>query len=201
MEGVLSNAVGKSHLSSLVEKGYDEVVQFLIDQGAPVDISLAVRLGDAERLRAFLHDDPSLANAPYGNRKLLHLAKNIEVATLLLEAGADLHERDIGHQLMPVEWAINHDRDPELVRFFISQGAQKTIHLACQLGDLAMAEELLDSDPSLANFTPKPPHLMTGFTPLHVAEWGGAHRYHSPISHARCQPQYKKHSTRPDGTG
>ena len=170
MEGVLGNAEERGYLSSLVEKGYDEVVQFLIEKGAPVDISLAVRMGDAEGVRTFLRDDPSLANAPLGNRKLLHLTKNSEVAALLLEAGADLHERDIGHQLMPVEWAINHGQ--ELVRFFIAQGAQKTIHLACQLGDLSMAKELLDQDPSLANFVPQYPHLLAGYAPLHIAVWG-----------------------------
>ena len=111
-----------------------------------------------------------MANAPVGNRKLLHLAKNVDVATLLLEAGADIHERDTGHQLMPVEWAIGHS--PELARFLISKGSQVTIHLACQLGDLDMAERLLEEDAALANFTPQHPHMLAGYSPLHVAVWG-----------------------------
>jgi RNA polymerase sigma factor (sigma-70 family) len=173
MKGVLGNADEKGYLQSPVEKGYDEVVRFLIDRGYTVDISLAVRIDDAERVGSLLKDDPSLANAPIGNRKLLHLARSLEVAGLLLDAGANLHERDIGHQLMPVEWAINHDRDPELIRFLISRGAHPTIHLAGQLGDLAMAEELLDLDPTLVNWVPQYPHLLAGYAPLHTATWGG----------------------------
>jgi len=173
MEGVLGNAEERGYLQSPVEKGYAEVVRFLIDRGYSVDISLAVRIDDSERVRALLNDDPSLVNASFGNRKLLHLARSVAVAELLLEAGADLHERDPGHQLMPVEWAINRDRDPELIRFLISRGARKTIHLACQLGDLGMAEEVLDQDPSLSNFVPQYPHLMAGYAPLHAAVWGG----------------------------
>ena len=52
--GVLGNAEERGHLDSIVEKGYDEVVQFLIEKGAPVDISLAMRMGDAGRVQAFL---------------------------------------------------------------------------------------------------------------------------------------------------
>lgn len=161
MEGVLGD---------VADKGYDEVARFLIEKGATVDIVLAVRMGDAERVQAFLREDPSLVNAPRGNQKLLHLAKNIEVAALLLEAGADLHERDSGHHMLPVEWAIWHSH--EVARFLISRGAPTTIHVACQFGDVGMAEELLDQDPSLANLVPKYPHFMDGYAPLHVAIWG-----------------------------
>ena len=155
-------------LGYVVEKGYDEVARLLIEKGAPVDISLAVRMGDAERVRAFLRDDPSLATTP--RLILLNKAKNVEVATLLVETGADLNKRDPGHHMLPVEWCILQGH--ELARFLIAQGAQKTIHMVCQLGDVVMAKELLDQDPSLANLVPKYPHIMDGYAPLHVSIWG-----------------------------
>ena len=71
-----------------------------------------------------------------------------------------------------MEWVLNHDR--ELARFLLDQGAQKTIHLACGLGDVDMVRELLDQDPSLVNFVPSLPHMGAGFTPLHAAAiWTG----------------------------
>jgi hypothetical protein len=59
------------------------------------------------------------------------------------------------------------------VRYLIERGAQQTLHLACQLGDLDMAREVLDQDPDQVNFVPQEPHLLAGSPAQHIALWGG----------------------------
>ena len=59
------------------------------------------------------------------------------------------------------------------MRYLIERGAQQTLHLACQLGDLDMAREVLDQDPDQVNFVPQEPHLLAGSPAQHIALWGG----------------------------
>ena len=59
------------------------------------------------------------------------------------------------------------------MRYLIQRGEQQPLHLACQLGDLDMAREVLDQDPDQVNFVPQEPHLLAGSPAQHIALWGG----------------------------
>lgn len=89
--------MGRRPLHIAVEEGYAEIVQFLIDAGADVN-------GVRER-----KDTP------------LFWAPNVQIAEMLLAAGAKLHARDFcGRE--PLHWAAQFGRS-EVIRFFLGRGS------------------------------------------------------------------------------
>ena len=87
------------------------------------------------------------------------------------------------------------------MRYLIERGAQQTLHLACQLGDLDMAREVLDQDPDQVNFVPQEPHLLAGPPAQHIALWGGHADIIRLLAEARRRPRGSQRDTRPDGAG
>ena len=90
-------------------------------------------LASAERLRAALAADPSLARArPDGARTLLHMladwpghrAGAVEMAAILVEAGADVNAPFAGpqHDETPLHWAASAD-DVSLLDALLDAGA------------------------------------------------------------------------------
>jgi ankyrin repeat protein len=63
----LLNAVweqfNETAIQAATQTGARDIAEFLISQGAPVDICTAAMLGDAKRVDALLQADPSLAHA------------------------------------------------------------------------------------------------------------------------------------------
>jgi len=63
----LLNAVweqfNETAIQAATQTGARDIAEFLIAQGAPVDICAAAMLGDAKRVDALLQADPSLAHA------------------------------------------------------------------------------------------------------------------------------------------
>ena len=111
-----------------------EVLAHLRSRGAYVDICTAASIGDLERVRALLDEDPSLANSPVdyvtyyvGSGTPLRNAAgrgHIEVVKLLLERGADpnLPEEHIaphGHALYSAVYNGHHD----IARLLLEKGA------------------------------------------------------------------------------
>src|SRR5438552_471008 len=66
-EPELLNAVwqqfNETAIQAATQTGQREIAEFLISQGAPVDICTAAMLGDEKRVKDFLSQDPSLAHA------------------------------------------------------------------------------------------------------------------------------------------
>jgi ankyrin repeat protein len=174
--------VDVSPLAAAAVEGRAEVVKILLDAGANVDIFAACALGDGFRAAALLADNPDLARARTSDGKTpLHFCRSVDVATILLAAGAraDLEAvDDIG--LTPLQWIAATGRYKEVCRYLIGQGAKadsSEIFSACSYGDIAAVRKLLDEDPlRVAARLPGGagvPYVSIGSTPLHVASVRG----------------------------
>jgi len=118
----------------------------LIARGANVDIFAAAHLDMPGRVRELVDADPSLVFARGGDGKTaLHCARSVEVASYLLERGADIDARDVDHESTPAQYLV---RDaPEVVRLLVDRGAWVDIFIAVGLRDTALVERCLRDDP------------------------------------------------------
>ena len=124
-----------------------DVAAYAIARGATVGVHAAARLGLVDRLRELLAMDPALAHARGGDGQTpLHFAKTVEMATVLLEAGADIDARDIDHESTPAQYMTGDRLD--VARYLVSRGCQTDLMLASALGDLSRARRYLDASPS-----------------------------------------------------
>jgi ankyrin repeat protein len=81
---------------------FPAVARLLLDHGAEITISVAVALGDAERVRGMIAADPAALRRMLRNGGLLSLAvkhNQLEMAELLLDLGADVDERVLLEEL------------------------------------------------------------------------------------------------------
>lgn len=106
--------------------GRRDIVEFLLAQGAPLDICTAAMLGRAEVVDALLAEDPGLREATGAhNIPLMYfpaISGEIAIAERLLAAGADLnagegvntalHGAAIFGQTAMVRWLLDHDANP-----------------------------------------------------------------------------------------
>ncbi len=132
-----------------------ELATYLITRGATVDIHAAARLNLPERVRALLVADPQLVHARGGDGQLpLHFAATVEIAAILLDAGAHIDARDIDHESTAAQYMASiapHRHD--VARFLIARGAQADILMASAIGDLALVERILNDDPETIRAT------------------------------------------------
>ena len=149
------------------------MADLLRGHGAEVDVFAAAGLGDLDRLRSLLDQEPGLVKAegPDG-ATALHFAKTIDIARLLLERGADLEALDQEHGATPLRWL---ESNRPVARFLLDQGALvPDIFLATGLGLEDIAARMLDADPALVGAgTPAASTYGEGATPLHIAAWNG----------------------------
>lgn len=127
-----------------------KMAEYLIDKGAKVDIHAAAEQGLMDVLRELLEADPSLVDekGPDGKRPL-HFARTTKVVDYLLEKGADLNARDVDHCGTAAQWMV--DDRTKLCRYLLEQGAEADIFMACALGDMDLAQSLLDADSDILN--------------------------------------------------
>ncbi|MCE0498666.1 MAG: hypothetical protein LV481_12040 [Methylacidiphilales bacterium] len=129
----------------VLDRVEDELGNYLISRGAEVDIHAAAHLGKTDRICALLDENPALVNAPGGDGGTpLHFARNVEVAELLLERGADVTMRDKDHNSTAAMWRINNKA---VLYRLIEAGSPIDIFMACVHGDRALAERALREDP------------------------------------------------------
>ncbi|MCC6804650.1 MAG: ankyrin repeat domain-containing protein [Anaerolineae bacterium] len=106
--------------------GNRPIAEFLLAQGAPLDICTAAMLGRADDVRALLADDPERAHATGAhNIPVLYypaISGSTDIAQILLDAGADvnageggntaLHGAAIFGRTAMVRWLLDHDANP-----------------------------------------------------------------------------------------
>jgi hypothetical protein len=124
-----------------------ELAAYAIQRGAVVDVHAAARLGLFEELRLLINRDPTLVNARGGDGQTpLHFAANVEVATLLLENGADIDARDVDHESTPAQYMVGDRQD--VLKHLVQKGCQTDILMAAALGDQVLAERHLQLEPN-----------------------------------------------------
>jgi len=106
--------------------GNRPIAEYLLAQGAPLDICTAAMLGQIDDVKAILEDDPEEAHAEGAHHIPVMffpaISGNIQIAQMLLDAGADINFPDgtnsplhgaaiTGHTEM-VKWLLIHDANP-----------------------------------------------------------------------------------------
>lgn len=143
-------------------KGRDDVVEFLLENGATQDIFLSAFSGDLEALRSYMEAGGDVAARPsegteqpyLDGQTLLHLATwkdSVAAVEFLLEQGADIEIRDRrGHTPLHSAAAAN---SPNVAQLLIERGAdinakseleQTPLHCAARSGNLDIVRLLLD---------------------------------------------------------
>jgi uncharacterized protein len=132
---------------------------------SPLDVFEAATVGDLDRLRALLDDDPALAHARSSDdTTALHFAaffSQSEAARLLLERGADPHAVSPTFGNVTPLHSAAAARNGDSVRALLDAGADPNarqnggftaIHAAAQHGDVEMLDDLLvnGADPTIA---------------------------------------------------
>ena len=148
---------------TVLDRADEPAARFLLSRGATLTPNVAARLGWFEELAAMIEADPSLVHARGGDgQQPLHEAKSIAIADFLLDRGADIDARCIDHRSTPAQYALAER--PEVARHLLRRGATPDIFMAARLGDLALAERLLDADPAAVSahvnepgYAPVPP--------------------------------------------
>jgi ankyrin repeat protein len=124
-----------------------DLVPLLIERGAVVDAHAAARLGMLDRLRELVSANPEVVHARGGDGQTpLHFAATVDVATFLLDHGANIDALDIDHESTPAQWMIRDRQD--VVRPLIARGCRTDILMASALGDVGRVTAFLDADPS-----------------------------------------------------
>lgn len=123
-----------------------EFAQFLIERGATIDFHSAAGLGRIDLLKAELQRNPDKVNerGPDG-ATALHLASTVEVADLLLEAGADPAARCVDHDSTAAMWLLK--AYPEISRHLAAKGSPVDIFMAAALGDTELIDRCLTEQP------------------------------------------------------
>lgn len=111
--------------------GNRPIAEFLLNQGALLDICTAAMLGRSEDVRAMLAESPGLSGATGAhNIPLLFypaLSDNVEIAQILYDAGADINAGDGGNTPLHgaalsghsdiIQWLLDHDANPYAVDY------------------------------------------------------------------------------------
>lgn len=116
----------ESAIQAATQTGNLEIIRYLIEKGAPVDIFTAAVLGQKEQVARMLEHDRSLAASagvhgiPSMFFPILH--GHTEIAELFLKSGADinagrggntpLHAAAMMGQLEAARWLLNQGADP-----------------------------------------------------------------------------------------
>jgi ankyrin repeat protein len=139
----------------VLDSASTELAPYLISRGATIDIHAAARLGMIDRVRELLAADPQLAHARGGDGQLpLHFASTVEIASLLLDSGAEIDARDIDHESTAVQYMVSiRPHRHEVAKYLIARGAQADILSASAIGEVALVERILNHDPETTRTT------------------------------------------------
>jgi ankyrin repeat protein len=123
-----------------------DLAEFLISRGAVLDLHVAARLAWVDRVRELIATDPSRVHARGGDGQTpLHRAGSLEVARILIDAGADINARDVDHESTPAQYQVREH--PEIARDLVERGCTTDLLLLTALSDLPRVRALLDAQP------------------------------------------------------
>lgn len=123
-----------------------DVAAYAIERGATVDAHAAARLGLIDTLRRLLAANPALVHARGGDGQTpLHVARSVDAAAVLLDAGADIDARDVDHESTPAQYMTDERLD--VARHLVGRRCRTDLLLAVALGDVPRAGQHLDADP------------------------------------------------------
>lgn len=138
-----------------------ELAPFLIERGARLDAHSAARLGMFKKLQEFVEADPNVINLKGGNGQTpLHFASTIEIASYLVDRGAEIDAIDTWRESTPAQHMLrvfqarhyHHDRQ-DIARFLVAKGCRTDILMAAALGDLPLVIKHLEADPDCIRTT------------------------------------------------
>jgi ankyrin repeat protein len=162
-----TDRAGVTPLDIAASAGHKDVAELLIANKAEVNIHDAVDLGDLEKLKALLKENPYLVSRKDNNGETpLHLAAlygSREAAEVLLANNADVNAKD-NYGRTPLQMMSNK----EVADLLLANKADVNIHDAVRLGDLEKVKSLLKSTPELVASKD-----TQGCTPLHLAAGKG----------------------------
>jgi len=140
--------VGKWWAPGFQTHGIDQdVARTLVERGAQLTVHAAAGLGLVDELEAMIKEKPELVSSLGGDEAtLLHFARDVATAELLLKCGVPIDARDGDHDSTAAQWAVK--RAPEVTSYLIEQGAKADLFLAAVLGDLELVKRLVKADPS-----------------------------------------------------
>jgi ankyrin repeat protein len=132
-----------------------EFAPYLIERGARLEAPAAARLGMIDELEAMIAADPAVVHVRGGDGQTpLHMASTVEIATLLLEHGADIDALDVDHESTPAQYMLrvtqtrHYARDrQDIARELVARGCKTDILMASALGDLGLVQRHLDAAP------------------------------------------------------
>jgi cytohesin len=166
--------VGRTTLHVAIENQNPEAAQWLIERGAPVDLSAAAGMGDTERVASLLAEDPSQARAAQadGMTPLFYAAWAGDTCSTrrLLAAGAAVSPRAkrLWACLTPLHAALQRGH-PEVAALLLEHGADLNacgeerelywptpLHVAARWGTEADVLRLLEhgADPNAGSAAP-----------------------------------------------
>jgi ankyrin repeat protein len=132
---------------SVLDSADPTFAQQLIQRGAKLEAPSASKLGLFDDLKRLIEADPSRVHERGGDGQTpLHVAATLEIAEYLLAHGAEIDARDVDHESTPAQYLVRDK--PEIARFLISRGCWTDILMAAALGDRALVEKHLDTDPA-----------------------------------------------------
>ena len=125
-----------------------EVAAHAIERGALVNVNAAAKQGLVETVRRLIAEDPSCVHARGGDGQTpLHVAQTVDIARVLLDAGADIDARDVDHESTPAQYLVGER--PDVARYLVARGCRTDLLLAAALDDADDARRHLDADPAL----------------------------------------------------
>lgn len=128
---------GWTPLLIAVSGGRRAFVDLLVSRGARIDAWEAAALGDATRLRALLAVDTALARVRrVNNAPPLHCAATVEVARLLVDAGAPLGAVDKYGSTAARAAAYAGAKRADVARFLMERSGERDLWLYAALDDV-----------------------------------------------------------------
>ena len=154
---------------TVLDNADEDTARFLLTHGATLTPNVAARLGWFDQLQRLVNADAALVHARGGDgQQPLHEAKTVAIADFLLDRGAGIDVRCVDHNTTPAQYALV--ARPDVCRRLLERGAMPDIFMAARLGDISLANRVLDSDPGCAAARINEPGYPP-VPPLHIYCW------------------------------